>query len=91
MRKVELTNLHTATKTEDEMESALLLDIVVGQGAPVLELLARKNQALLIRRNAFLVLDLALNVVDSVRGFDLEGDGLSSHYKRLLESYRWDR
>ena len=73
------------------MESALLLDIVVGQGAPVLELLARKNQALLIRRNAFLVLDLALNVVDSVRGFDLEGDGLSSHYKRLLESYRWDR
>ena len=73
------------------MESALLLDIVVGQGAPVLELLARKNQALLIRRNAFLVLDLALNVVDSVRGLDLEGDGLSSHYKRLLASYRWDR
>jgi hypothetical protein len=48
------------------MESRLLLDVVVGQGAAVLKLLACKDQALLIRRNAFLILDLALYVVDSV-------------------------
>ena len=39
----------------------------------------------------FLILYFGLNIVNGVRGFDLEGDGLSSHYKRLLESYRWDR
>ena len=51
---------------EDEMESRLLLDVVVAKGATVLELLASKDEALLIRRNAFLVLDLALDVVNGV-------------------------
>ena len=70
-------NLHTTTETEDEMESALLLDIVIGQGAPVLELLARKNQALLVRRNTFLVLDLRFYIINGIGRFDLEGDGLA--------------
>ena len=48
------------------MESRLLLDVVVAKGATVLELLASKDEALLIRRNAFLVLDLALDVVNGV-------------------------
>ena len=59
-------DLHTATKAEDEMESGLLLDVVVGKGATIFELFTSKNQALLIRRDALLILDLALNVVDSV-------------------------
>ena len=59
-------DLHTTAKTEDEMESRLLLDVVVAKGATVLELLASKDEALLIRRNAFLVLDLALDVVNGV-------------------------
>jgi hypothetical protein len=42
--------------------------IVVRQSVPVLEIqvLARIDQALLIRRNAFLVLDLLLDVLDGV-------------------------
>ena len=59
-------DLHTTAKTEDEMESRLLLDVIVAKGATVLELLASKDEALLIRRNAFLVLDLALDVVNGV-------------------------
>ena len=35
-----------------KMEGALLLDIVVGKSSPVLELLAGKDQALLVRRDA---------------------------------------
>jgi hypothetical protein len=50
-----LALLGTAAKSEDEMESGLLLDVVVGQGATVLELLAGEDQALLVRRDAFLV------------------------------------
>ena len=62
-----LTNLHASTETKDEVESRLLLNVVIGQSPTVFELLASENQTLLIRRNSFLVLDLALHVVDSIR------------------------
>ena len=48
------------------MESRLLLDVVIGQSATIFKLLAGEDQALLVGRNAFLVLDLALDVVDGV-------------------------
>jgi hypothetical protein len=48
------------------MERRLLLNVVVAQGAAILELLASKDQALLVRRNALLVLNLALDIVDRV-------------------------
>ena len=59
------------------MKGRFLLDVVVGQRTAVLELLASENEALLIGRNAFLVLDLGLDVVDRVGGLNLEGDGLA--------------
>ena len=58
------------------MERRLLLDVVVRQRAAVLELLARKDQTLLVRRDPLLVLDLRLHVVDRVGTLDLERDGL---------------
>ena len=59
------------------MKGALLLNVVVGERAPILELLTSKNQTLLVGRNAFLVLDLRLHVVDSIGGLDFESNGLS--------------
>jgi hypothetical protein len=35
-----------AAEAQNQVESALLLDVVVSQGAAVLELLAREDQAL---------------------------------------------
>merc|ERR1712243_417335 len=58
------------------MEGRLLLDVVVGEGSSVLELLSSKDQSLLIWGNTLLVLDLGLDVLDAVRRLDLEGDGL---------------
>lgn len=81
-----LTDLHTATKTEHEMESGLLLDIVVGQSAAVLELLSSEDQTLLVRRDALLVLDLGLDVVDGIGGLNLEGDGLASDCRERARS-----
>merc|ERR1711920_11512 len=60
------------------MESALLLDVVVGESSSVLQLLASEDQPLLIWGDSLLVLDLSLDVLNGVRGFDLEGDGLAS-------------
>ena len=64
------------------MEGGLLLDVVVGKGTAVLELLSGEDQTLLIRGNSFLVLDLALNVVDGVARLDLKSDGLASNYAK---------
>ena len=69
--------LATTAQTQHQVERRLLLDVVVGQGAAVLELLAREYQTLLIRGNALLVLDLCLDVIDGIRGLHIEGDGLA--------------
>ena len=67
------------------MESRLLLDVVVREGAAILQLLSSKDETLLIRGDTLLVLDLGLDVVNSVAGLDIEGDGLSGKglYKNL--------
>merc|ERR1712137_431317 len=59
------------------MKGGLLLDVVVGQGAAIFQLLTSENQSLLIRRDTFLVLNLLLDILDSVRGVDIESDGLA--------------
>ena len=71
-------DLHATAQTQHQVESGLLLDVVVSQGAAILQLLAGKDQALLVRWNALLVLDLALHVLDGVGGLHLQGDGLAS-------------
>jgi len=70
-------DLHAAAEAQHQVEGRLLLDVVVRQGAAVLELLAREDQALLVRRDALLVLDLRLDVVDGVAALHLQRDGLA--------------
>jgi len=41
-----------ATEAEHQVQGRLLLDVVVGEGAAILELLARKNEALLVGGDA---------------------------------------
>lgn len=67
-----------STETKDQMESGFLLNVVVGQSTAIFQLLSSKNQSLLIRWNAFLVLDLGFDIVNGVGRFDIQSDGLSS-------------
>jgi len=71
-------DLHTTSKSEDQMESRLLLDVVVGEGSSILKLLSSEDESLLIWRNTFLVLDLGLDVLNSVCWLDIKSDGLTS-------------
>merc|ERR1712121_284173 len=71
-------DLHSSSQTKHEMESALLLDVVVRQSPAVLQLLASEDEPLLVRGDSFLVLNLSLHVFDGIRWLNLEGDGLSS-------------
>ena len=70
------------------MESRFLLDVVIRKGSAVFKLLSGKDQTLLIRWDAFFVLDLALDIVDCVRGFDLKSDGwivISTRHSKMDE------
>ena len=66
------------TKAQDKMQCRLLLDVVVREGAAFLELLSGEDEALLIWWDAFLLLDLALHILDGVVGLNLKGNGLAS-------------
>jgi len=65
-------------QTQNQVQSALLLYVVIRESAPILELLSGKDQPLLIRWDTFLVLDFCLHVVDGVRGLHIQCDGLAS-------------
>ena len=59
------------------MERGVLLDVVVLKGAAFFQLLAGEDEALLIGRDAFLVLDLGLDVFDRIIAFAFKGDVLA--------------
>ncbi|GIL68782.1 hypothetical protein Vafri_22020, partial [Volvox africanus] len=46
-------NLHATTQTQHQVQRALLLDVVVGKRATVLQLLAGEDKTLLVRGNAW--------------------------------------
>jgi len=60
------------------VKGRLLLDVVVCQGAAILQLLTSKDQTLLVRRDALLVLDLGLHIVNGIGRLHFQGDGLAS-------------
>ena len=46
-------DLHASTQAQHQVEGGLLLDVVVCKGATVLQLLAGKDEALLVGRNTY--------------------------------------
>jgi len=71
-------DLHATAESEHEMESGLLLNVIVRKGSAVLELLSSEDESLLIGGDALLVLDLSLDIFNGVRSLNIKGDGLAS-------------
>ena len=67
----------SASKSQDEMESRFLLDIVIRKGSAILKLLTGEDKSLLIWWDTLLVLDLSLDVLNGVSWLDIKGDGLT--------------
>ena len=59
------------------MQGGLFLDVVVRKCAAVFETLSCKDKSLLVWRDALFVLDLGLDVLNRIRGFGVESDGLA--------------
>ena len=62
-------NLHTTMETKNKVKSGLLLNVKIRKGSAVFNLLASEDKTLLIRGDAFLVLDLHLHAINGVTGF----------------------
>merc|ERR1712038_417999 len=71
-------DLHTSSQSENQVEGRLLLYVVVRKSSSILQLLASKDQPLLVWGNALLVLNLGLDILNGVRRLHLQGDGLAS-------------
>ena len=64
--------LLTTTETKHKVQGRVLLDRVVLESVAILQLLAGEDQALLVWWDTFLVLDLGLDVLDSICWLDLK-------------------
>ncbi len=78
--------MHATTQTQHQVKCRLLLDVVVAQSASVLQLLCREDQSLLIRWDAFLILELLFNVLDGVRRLDLS---LKKYNLKISPNYNY--
>ena len=80
-------DLHATAQSEDQVKGGLLLNVVVGEGSLIVQLLATENQSLLIRGYSLLVLNLGLHSVDCVTLLDLKSDSFAG--KGLDEYLHW--
>jgi len=76
-------DLHTSSKSEDQVESGFFLNVIVWKSSSIFKLLSSKDKSLLIWRDSFLILDFSFNILNCVSWFDIKGDCLSS--KSLYE------
>merc|ERR1719503_103271 len=68
----------TTSESMDQVESGFFLDVIVRKGSSILKLLSSENKSLLVWWDSFFVLDLGLDVFNSVCWLNIEGNGLSS-------------
>ena len=80
--------LASSTNGEHEGDGGLLLDVVVRDRVAIFELVVVEEQALLVFRNALLVLDDDLEDTDGVRCLDIHRDGLATNLREDLHVAR---
>jgi hypothetical protein len=59
------------------MQSRLFLNVVIGERSAIFQLFARKDEPLLVGRNALFVLNFGFNVPDGIRRLHPESGGLA--------------
>jgi len=59
------------------MEGGFLLDVVIGEGSAVLELLTSEDKSLLIWWDTFFILNFSLNVFNAISWLDIKGNSFT--------------
>lgn len=71
-------NLHTAPQSQDQMNSWLFLNVVIGEASLVLELFASKNKPLLVDRDTFFLVDFGFKAFNWVSWLHTDSHSFSS-------------
>ena len=71
-------DLHSSSKSKDQVKGGLLLDVVIGEGSAVFQLLSSEDKSLLIRWDTFFVLNLGLDILNGVCWLNIKSNSLSS-------------
>lgn len=59
--------LVAVTETKNQVKSAFLVNVVVGLGAGILKLLTSEDETMLVKGDAFLVLNLRIFLISGIR------------------------
>ena len=81
-------DLHATEETDHQYKIELILDVVVGEGTTILELLSSEDQALLAWSITLLLLNLGLHFFNSVGWIDVKFESLAC--KRFYENLHVD-
>merc|ERR1719411_1513858 len=76
--EINIKTLISSSQPKDKMKGRLLLDVIIGKGSSIFQLLSSEDKTLLVWWDTFLVLDLCLNIFNSIRWFNLKGNCFSS-------------
>ena len=71
-------DLHTTSKSENQVEGRFLLNVIVRESSAIFKLLSSEDKTLLVWRNTFFVLDLSLDVFNSICRLNFKGDCFTS-------------
>merc|ERR1711963_169158 len=70
-------HLHSTSQPKNQMKSRLFLDIVVRESSSIFQLLASKDQPLLVWGNSLLVLDFGFDIFNRIGWLNFQGNGFS--------------
>ena len=71
-------DLHTSSKSEDQVESRFFLNVIVRKGSSIFKLLSSEDKSLLIWWDTFLILDFSFYILNCIGWLDIKGDCFSS-------------
>jgi hypothetical protein len=71
-------DLHTSSKSEDQVESRFFLNVIVRKGSSIFKLLSSEDKSLLIWWDSFFILDFSFYILNCIGWLDIKGDCFSS-------------
>ena len=68
---------HTSHEAQHQQKCGFIWNVVIGERAAIFQLLASKDEALLVRWDPFLVLDRCMHVINGVTGLHVQCNGFA--------------
>jgi len=78
-------DLHATAQAQRRVKGVLLVDVSARQRPLPFELFSNEDQTLLLRRDAFIVLDLGFHVVERVERLDIQSYGFAPHAQHQVQ------